>query len=78
MDKQGYKQLDRIENMLIELSGKDNEINTLMIFYEDEILNEDGELNHLSKDKVVKDFFERLKEEELEEYNEYENIPFGE
>lgn len=86
MDRITIDQLNRMEQKLDHvIEGQKFAINyenvqTLQGFYEEEIVNEKGELHYLAKDEKLKAFFEGLIQEEEDqeetEEKEYENKPF--
>lgn len=75
MDRQGYAQLNRIEEKLdhaiegIKLGMNLDAIEVLEDWYEAEVLNEKGKLHHLNKDEKLKDFINELVQEEKEDNN---------
>lgn len=77
-----YAQLDRMEHKMDLLRRGIEEIingdaeEVLRDFFDEVIMKENGELNHLSKDEKVVAFFQKFKqndgdEEEKDEDNEY-------
>lgn len=77
MDKQGYEQLDRIEQLQqqthynTQLQLELDVIDIIKEFIEKEIKDQNGQLHHLNNDTKINEYYKSLNEKETTEQDEY-------